>query len=130
RGPDRVRVEPCLAADTQATRAALGGARCEAGAPRRADRVRADGARCLARGSDAHRAAARDSRTRARRPERRPGAHVARAGKRHPARTIRTRIVRGTGEGSLGLLPPGSDPVRNLTAPRADAVYRCSVPAT
>jgi hypothetical protein len=26
---------------------------------------------------------------------------------------------RGTGEGSLGLLPPGSDPVRNLTAPRA-----------
>ena len=32
--------------------------------------------------------------------------------------------VRGTGEGSLGLLPPGSDPVRNLTAPRA----RASVP--
>jgi hypothetical protein len=32
--------------------------------------------------------------------------------------------VRGTGEGSLGLLPPGSDPVRNLTAPRAVSVYR------
>src|SRR5262249_47890884 len=32
--------------------------------------------------------------------------------------------VRGTGEGSLGLLPPGSDPVRNLTAPRAPRLYR------
>jgi hypothetical protein len=31
---------------------------------------------------------------------------------------------RGTGEGSLGLLPPGSDPVRNLTAPRAPKLYR------
>src|SRR6266481_5791081 len=30
---------------------------------------------------------------------------------------------RGTGEGSLGLLPPGSDPVRNLTAPRAAKLY-------
>jgi hypothetical protein len=32
------------------------------------------------------------------------------------------RKGRGTGEGSLGLLPPGSDPVRNLTAPRAAPV--------
>src|SRR5215475_6319647 len=31
--------------------------------------------------------------------------------------------VRGTCEGSLGLLPPGSDPVRNLAAPRARPVY-------
>ena len=31
--------------------------------------------------------------------------------------------VRGTCEGSLGLLPPGSDPVRNLAAPRARTVY-------
>ena len=31
---------------------------------------------------------------------------------------------RGTGEGFLGLLPSGSDPVRNLTAPRATEVYR------
>ena len=30
--------------------------------------------------------------------------------------------VRGTGEGSLGLLPSGPDPVRNLTAPRASAL--------
>ena len=30
--------------------------------------------------------------------------------------------VRGTGEGSLGLLPSGPDPVRNLTAPRAPAL--------
>src|SRR3954454_7816205 len=35
-----------------------------------------------------------------------------------------TTKVRGTGEGSLGLLPPGSDPVRNLTAPRALRLYR------
>jgi hypothetical protein len=35
-------------------------------------------------------------------------------------RRITTRAKgRGTCEGSLGLLPPGSDPVRNLAAPRA-----------
>src|SRR5689334_17781322 len=33
------------------------------------------------------------------------------------------RKGRGTCEGSLGLLPPGSDPVRNLAAPRANPVY-------
>jgi hypothetical protein len=32
------------------------------------------------------------------------------------------RKSRGTCEGSLGLLPPGSDPVRNLAAPRAHLV--------
>src|SRR5438128_8863916 len=37
---------------------------------------------------------------------------------------MRPGKVRGTCEGSLGLLPPGSDPVRNLAAPRARQVYR------
>src|SRR5579871_4939878 len=44
---------------------------------------------------------------------------------RFPAAKWKDRVsgkVRGTGEGSLGLLPPGSDPVRNLTAPRADGL--------
>ena len=40
-----------------------------------------------------------------------------------PASLLRERYaqrkLRGTGEGSLRLLPPGSDLVRNLTAPRA-----------
>src|SRR6266571_738887 len=36
---------------------------------------------------------------------------------------MRPGKVRGTCEGSLGLLPPGSDPVRNLAAPRARQVY-------
>ena len=34
----------------------------------------------------------------------------------------RPKKSRGTCEGSLGLLPPGSDPVRNLAAPRAHLV--------
>ena len=42
---------------------------------------------------------------------------------RQPARSSAAVValeVRGTCKGSLGLLPPGPDPVRNLAAPRAE----------